>query len=219
MKNFFKVWLNIWLYVITLISGIIIGITIIKWNEWSFQTKIFAFATALLPLHVLEEWRFPGGFHYMYNIMVKSENPDRYPMNQLSDMFTNFIGIVFGIIVLFVGVNPIFLVMQLFLCMAEIFGHIKGGVFSYKRFKEKGKKTIYNPGFVTTFFGYLPIAIAIIVSFLIDTPPVWWHWLVGISFGVVLGVLSLKLPEKITQNENTPYGYDWGNGYYEKFNK
>lgn len=219
MKKILKAWLNIWLYIITLVSGIIIGITIIKWNDWSLQTKIFAFATALLPLHVLEEWRFPGGFHYMYNIMTKSEIPDRYPMNQLSDMITNLIGIVFGVVVLFVGVNPIFLIMQLFLCLAEIFGHTKGGIFSYKRFKEQGKKTIYNPGLFTTIFGYLPIMVAIIVSFVIDTTPIWWHWLVGIGCGIVLGVISLKLPEKLTKNENTPYGYDWGNGYFEKFNK
>ncbi len=219
MKKILKAWLNIWLYIITLVSGIIIGVTIIKWNDWSLQTKIFAFATALLPLHVLEEWRFPGGFHYMYNIMAKSEIPDRYPMNQLSDMITNLIGIIFGVVVLFVGVNPIFLIMQLFLCLAEIFGHTKGGIFSYKRFKEKGKKTIYNPGLFTTIFGYLPIMVAIIISFVIDKTPIWWHWLVGIGCGIVLGAISLKLPEKLTKNENTSYGYDWGNGYFEKFNK
>ncbi len=219
MTKFFKAWLNIWLYVITLISGVIIVFTVIKWHDWSLQTKIFAFATALLPLHVLEEWHFPGGFHYMYNIMAGSKTPDRYPMNQLSDMFTNLIGIIFGIVVLFVGVNSVFLVMQLFLCIAEIFGHTKGGIFSYKKFKEKGKKTIYNPGFVTTLFGYLPIAIAIIVCFAMYSFPIWWQWIIGIGCGIVLGALSLNVPEKITQNENTPYGYDWGNGYFEKYIK
>lgn len=219
MKKIFKTWLNIWLYVITLISGVVIGAIIIKWSDWSLQTKIFAFATALLPLHVLEEWKFPGGFHYMYNLMAKSEKPDRYPMNQLSDMFTNLIGVIFGIVVLCVGVHPIFMVMQLFLCAAEIFGHIKGGIFSYKKFKTKGKRTIYNPGLFTTVCGYLPVAVAIIVSFAIDICPIWWHWLVGIACGVALGALSLKLPEKILRSENTPYAYDWGNGYFEKFNQ
>ncbi len=219
MQKIFKGWLNIWLYVISLICGAVIGVLIVKWNEWSLQTKIFAFATALLPLHVLEEWRFPGGFHYMYNIMVNSENPDRYPMNQLSDMFTNFIGIIFGIVILCVGVKSIFLIMQLFLCVAEILGHTKGGVFSYKRFKSQGKKTIYNPGFFTTLFGYLPVAIAIIVSFIIDVAPIWWHWLVGLASGIVLGALSLKLPEKLTQNTNSPYAYDWGDGYFNKFSR
>ncbi len=219
MKKIFRTWLNIWLYVITLISGVLIGVTVINRNDWSLQTKVFALATALLPLHVLEEWRFPGGFHYMYNVMAKSENPDRYPMNQLSDMFTNLIGVIFGLVVLFVGVNSVFMVMQLFLCAAEICGHTKGGIFSYKRFKGNGKKTIYNPGLFTTVFGYLPIAITIIVSFITYASPLWWQWITGIGCGIILGALSLKLPEKITKNENTPYGYDWGNGYYEKFIK
>ncbi len=218
MKKVFKYWLNIWLYVITLISGVVIGVTVAKWSDWSAQTRIFALATALLPLHVLEEWRFPGGFHYMYNVMAKSPNPDCYPMNQLSDMFTNFIGIVFGIVVLCVGVNSIFLIMQLFLCIAEIFGHTKGGIFSYKKFKQHGKRTIYNPGLFTTLFGYLPVAVAIVVSFVVDIFPFWWQWLVGIACGIVLGAISLNLPEKITQNKNSPYAYDWGDGYFEKFN-
>ncbi len=218
MKKIFKAWLNIWLYVITLISGVIIGVVAVKWSDWTLQTKVFALATALLPVHVLEEWKFPGGFHYMYNVMANSNKTDRYPMNQLSDMFTNIIGIVFGIIVLCVGVNSVFLIMQLFLCVAEIFGHTKGGVFSYKKFKGKGKKTIYNPGLFTTIFGYLPVAIAIVVSFVIDIAPLWWHYIVGIVCGIILGALSLKLPEKITKNENTPYAYDWGDGYFEKFN-
>ncbi len=216
MQRIYKAWLTIWLYVITFISGILIGALIMQWNNWSLQTKIFAFATALLPLHVLEEWRFPGGFHYMYNIMTNSEIPDRYPMNQLSDMFTNFIGIIFGIVVLCIGVNPIFLVMQLFLCIAEIFGHTKGGIFSYKRFKGDGKRTIYNPGLFTTVFGYLPVAVAIIVSFSTDAP-YWWQWLLGIVCGIILGGVSLKLPEKITLNKNSPYAFNWGKGYFKKF--
>ena len=38
----------------------------------------------MLPLHCLEEWRFPGGFHYNYNMLRRSRKPDRYPMNQFS---------------------------------------------------------------------------------------------------------------------------------------
>ncbi len=216
MQKMIKGWLNIWLYVIIMISGALIGVLTVKWHDWSMQTKIFAMATALLPLHVMEEWKFPGGFHYMYNIMVKSDLPDRYPMNQLSDMWTNLIGVIFGIVVICVGVAPIFAVMQLFLCAAEIFGHIKGGIFSYRRFRPQ-KKTIYNPGLFTTIFGYLPVAVALIVSFVIDISPLWWEWLSGIVCGMVLGALSLNLPEKITKSENTPYAFDWGDGYFRKF--
>lgn len=218
MRKIFKAWLNVWLYVIVFISGVVIGVAVVKRNEWSLQTKIFAYATALLPLHVLEEWRFPGGFHYMYNLMADSEKPDRYPMNQLSDMLTNLIGIAFGVTVLFIGLNSVFSVMQLFLCVAEIFGHAKGGIFSYNKFKKNGKKTIYNPGLCTTVFGYLPVAAAIIISFIVDVSPTWQQWLVGVLCGIVLGALSLKLPEKLTKNKNTSYVYDRGNGYFDKYN-
>ena len=59
-----KLWLSAWLYVITLIAGIILGAVFVNWNVWDLQTKTFAFATALLPLHVLEEWHFPRRLPY-----------------------------------------------------------------------------------------------------------------------------------------------------------
>lgn len=132
MKRIGKKWLSCWLYLMIGISGIILGITFCKWPVWTLQDKLFAFATALLPLHVLEEWYFPGGFHTMYNLMAKSDCPDRYPMNQMSDMWTNLIGVIFGCIVLAAGVSPFFCAMQLFLCCAEIFGHFSGGIFLKK---------------------------------------------------------------------------------------
>jgi len=219
IKRITKSWLSVWLYVMVLTSGIIIGMLAAHWFAWDTGTKLFALATALLPIHVLEEWRFPGGFHTMYNLMKGSDLLDRFPMNQLSDMWTNLIGVIFGCIVLIVGVHPIFLIMQLFLCCAELFGHFYGGVFSYKRFKSKGKKTIYNPGLFTTVFGYLPIAAAIIAVLFTSNRPSIGESLIGLACSVLLGAFSLKIVENICKNKDTPYGYTWGNGYYEKFLK
>lgn len=214
-----KLWLSCWLYVITLLAGVLFGLLAANWSTWDFGTKIYAFATALLPLHVLEEWRFPGGFHTMYNMMAKSDKLDRYPMNQLSDMWTNLIGILFGCVVLIVGVNPFFLMMQLMLCIGELQGHISEGVFVYKKFKEKGKKTIYNPGLFTTIFGYLPIAVCILIFFFKVRSPSVWQVLGGIVCGAILGGFAVKGMERICLNENSPYAYDWGNGYFEKYLK
>ncbi len=212
-----KIWLTVWLYVIVLISGIVFGCLICNRSIWSLQTKLFAFATMLLPLHVLEEWHFPGGFHTMYNLMQKSDMIDRYPMNQLSDMWTNFIGIIFGCIVLIIGVNPIFMFMQLFLCLAEVFGHTSGGIFAYKTFKDKGKKTIYTPGSFTTWFGYIPIAIGIIISFFVEQSIALWQIPIALICSILLGGFALSGMEKICKNKNTPYAYTWGNGYFEKY--
>lgn len=216
MKNITKIWLSCWLYVIIMIAGIILGFLISNRHVWDIGTKLFAMATALLPIHVLEEWHFPGGFHTMYNLMKGSDTPDRYPMNQLSDMWTNFIGVIFGCVVLAVGVNPVFLIMQLFLCCAELFGHISGGIFAYKRFRSNGKKTIYNPGLFTTLFGYLPIAVGIIVCLFTSSRPSLWQIPVALVCSVALGAFSLKAVESICKSKDTPYGYTWGNGYFTK---
>lgn len=212
-----KIWLSVWLYGIVLVSGVVLGCLACRWAVWSLQTKLFAFATALLPLHVLEEWHFPGGFHTMYNLMQQSDKLDRYPMNRLSDMWTNFIGVVFGCVVLAIGVRPIFLFMQLFLCIAEIFGHTTGGIFAYKKFRSKGKRTIYSPGSFTTWFGYLPIAVGIVISFFVEQPIALWQIPIALACSVLLGGFSLSGMEKICKDENTPYAYTWGNGYFEKY--
>lgn len=219
MKKFVKGWLSYWLYIIVMISGIIIGITAMKWGEWNLQTKLFALATALLPLHVLEEWHFPGGFHYMYNYLEKSHKPDRYPMNQLTDMLTNFIGVAFGCIVLVVGVIPFTAVMQCLLCAGEIMAHTKSGFTMKKELASKGKRTIYNPGLFTSLFGYLPLLIGLIISFITENAPSLLEVVLAILFGGILMGISLVGMEKLFKDQDTPYGYDWGNGYFEKYCK
>lgn len=217
MEKIGKKWLSCWLYVMIAVTGIIIGITICKWTQWTLQDKLFAAATALLPLHVLEEWYFPGGFHTMYNLMAKSDCPDRYPMNQMSNMWTNLIGVIFGCVVLTVGVSPFFCVMQLFLCCAEVFGHFSGGIFLKKTFKGKGKRTIYSPGMFTTICGYIPIAIGIIVSFFTQEAPTLSAFLLAVVCGMALGALSLNAPEKLLKNKESSYGFTWGDGYLSKY--
>lgn len=103
------------------------------------------------------------------------------------------------------------MIMQLFLCCAEIFGHTSGGISFYKKFKEKGKKTIYSPGTFTTLFGYIPIVICIIISFFTEQAPV------ALICSMILGGFSLSGIEKICMNKNTSYAYTWGDGYFEKF--
>ena len=219
-QKFTKGWLNLWLYVILLISGIVLGVTAQNWHHWDLGTKAYALGTALLPIHVMEEWKFPGGFHTMYNMMNQSNDVSRYPMNQLSDMWTNFIGVIFGCIVLLVGVNPVFLIIQLFICFAEMMGHlVAGSVFVRKTFGPYGKKPLYNPGQFTTIFGYIPDAVLIIIALVTTSHPAVWQILIGIVCAFALGSFSLDGIEKICRDENSPYAYDWGNGYFEKWLK
>ncbi len=214
-----KGWLSCWLYVITMISGVIIGITICHWSDWNLQEKLYALAAALLPIHVLEEWKFPGGFHTMYNLMADSNQPDRYPMNQISDMWTNMIGIIMDCIVLTIGVDPFFCVMKIVLCLGEVAGHTYGAIFSYRKFKQKGKRTPYNPGFLTTWCGFVPIAIGLLISFKTVAAPTIIETIIAVIVMIALGKFAVDGMDHIFRNQNTPYAFTWGNGYFEKYMK
>jgi hypothetical protein len=219
MRKLVKGWLSCWLYVIAIIAGVIIGSLISSWSSWTLQAKLVAMSVALLAIHVLEEWRFPGGFHYMYNLMKKSELPDRYPMNQLSDMLTNCIGIVFGCVVLIVGVTPMFAAMQLLLSCGEIVAHASSGFRIKKLYAAKGKRTIYNPGLFTSVFGFLPIAAGIVYSFFAEQPPTVLDLILALAFGAMLMAVSLPIAERLCRSKDTPFPYDWGNGYFDKFSE
>ncbi|GEM_PF-5381254 len=160
-----KMWLSLWLYAMVLVAGILIGLAAANWSIWDVQTKLVALSTAMLSIHVLEEWRFPGGFHYMYNEMAGSEMPDRYPMNQLSDMWINTIGTIVGCLMLAIGVNPMFALMQCLQGAGEIIAHTSAGSWALRRWRPQGKRTIYNPGLATSWLGYFPLVCAFIWSF------------------------------------------------------
>lgn len=63
-----------------LLAAVMTAVILVKWESWTDELKIIGAVGALVTVHVLEEWVFPGGFHYQYNILQKSSRPDRYPM-------------------------------------------------------------------------------------------------------------------------------------------
>ncbi|MFV0519230.1 MAG: HXXEE domain-containing protein, partial [Lachnospirales bacterium] len=68
-------------------------------NTWTKINILCTLAVIVLVLHVIEEWVLPGGLHYSYNISHGSNVLGRYPMNRLTDMITNFGGVLFGLVV------------------------------------------------------------------------------------------------------------------------
>lgn len=99
-----KIWLSVWLYVITAIGSVLMTLVVQNYRTWDLYITLATLTSITLVLHVLEEWRFPGGFFYMYNkIMAGSQQYDRYPMSQVTDMLTNFIPIIFCVIMLTIG--------------------------------------------------------------------------------------------------------------------
>ena len=183
-----------WIKVGLVIALAALAAILVNWNRWGTDLKVIAAIAVLIPLHVVEEWVFPGGFHYQYNVVLcQSDKPNSYPMCRLSDMFTNLVTTVFYVVLAFIAVvrgnhvNPGMLMGTLAFSVLEVFAHTLMGTKMYFRFREKGKTTITG----------------------ID-------W--GICFGILgfIGILCVLLPEKIIKDKDTPYYFE-SSGYFERF--
>lgn len=196
MENLINAWLSVWLYVISGIA-VALGVKIYKNRKTWDKINILCTLAIIVPvLHVLEEWVLPGGLHYSYNIDHGSDILSCYPMNRLTDVITNFGGVVLGCIVLkFWGFRkPAGIAVMLFSAF-EVVIHIVIGVTSMKAFGEYGMNTLYSPGPVTSLFGFLPVAIAVMFAFCF---------------------LLINLPEMLLSDKNSPYQFT-DRGCYEKY--
>ncbi|MGN0645095.1 HXXEE domain-containing protein [Gemmiger sp.] len=220
MENTVKRFLSFWLYLICAIGGVLAGLLVMKWSSWSWSARCQTLAILSLIWHVMEEWRFPGGFHYMLNADKSAGHPELYhcyPMNQLSDMLTNLIPILCGCLFLALG-SPLYLSMMWFyLCFTDSMGHIVLGHKMKKKYAAQGKRTIYNPGLVSSLLGFLPTFALYLWSFFNAQAPTAFDWAVSAVGCAVLHVICLQLPEKLFSRKDTPYGFNWGSGYFEKF--
>ena len=142
METMIQGWLSIWLYVM---AGIGIRLTWLVYknrNVWDKINMYCTLAVVVLVLHVLEEWVLPGGLHYSYNLSHGSDILSHYPMNRLTDMITNFGGVLLGCIVLKVWGfrKPAGIAIMLFSAF-EVFIHIHIGSSSMETFGPYGMNT------------------------------------------------------------------------------
>ncbi len=223
MKKFsFNNWCkSAWLKFSLIISAVMLTLIVVFWNTWSTDLKCVAAIAALIPIHATEEWFFPGGFAYQYNLFLnKSDHPKAYPMNRASDMIT-VLGttIMYAVLVMYFAIsgNPVpsgVLLGAACFSGLEVSVHTYFGIRAYLKFKNKGKKTIYGTGSMTAYAGFLFLG-AIIVRQIISNglTRVDAFWCIG-----VLGITTILVfvPEAIFKDKNSPYAYE-NAGYYDHF--
>ncbi len=218
METIIQGWLSIWLYVM---AGIGVGLAYLIYKNrkvWSKINILCAIAIIVLVLHVIEEWVLPGGLHYSYNISHGSDILSRYPMNRLTDMITNFGGVVTGCIVLKVWGfrKPAGIAVMLFSAF-EVVIHIAIGISSLSTFGEYGMNTLYSPGLITSLFGFLPVSVGLAIVFFKEKPfPSVKQWVMAVVGTVALCFLLINLPEMVLGDKNSPYEFT-DRGYYERF--
>ncbi|MGN0804265.1 MAG: HXXEE domain-containing protein [Candidatus Coproplasma sp.] len=205
-----------WLY---LMAGLGIFLTIwlaTHWKKYDWLNRLGTLAIIVLVFHVFEEWVLPGGFHYIYN--EGSVAPDRYPMNQLTDMITNLGGAIIGTVILLVwGLNTGAGIAISLFSLFEAVIHLVLANKSLSAFSAMGQTAFYAPGLNTALFGFLPIAITYLLYFIFHKKkPNWKQWLGGLISLVVLSFLLVNLPEMLLKDENSSFIFP-DHGYYDQF--
>ncbi len=218
METLLNAWLAVWLYVMV---GIGTYLSIKVWKnrkKWDKITILCTLSVIVLVLHVIEEWVFPGGLHYSYNFSHGSTDLARYPMNRLTDMITNFGGVLLGCVVLkFWGFRkPAGIAVMLFSAFETII-HIVIGIDSLRTFGEYGMQILYSPGLITSLFGFLPVSVGLGMHlFRKENRATVKQWATAIVAMFGFCFLLINLPEIIFSNRNTPYAFT-DRGYYERF--
>lgn len=212
-----------WLKFSLSISGLMVLLLIINGSNWPVPLCCMAVITALVPVHASEEWFFPGGFAYQYNLFLyNSDHPLACPMNRASDMIT-VLGttLMFACITLFSAISghavPSGVLLGAFcFSLLEISVHTYFGIRAYLKFKDRGKTTIYGAGSMTAYFGFLPLASVLIRQVLA-------LGLSAFDIGLcllVLGCIALLcfVPEAKFKDPHSPYAFG-SKGYYERFTR
>lgn len=209
-----------WIKFGCMITAIMVICLLINWQNWSLEIKLLASIAALIPIHVVEEWVFPGGFHYQYNVGIYgSDKPNHYPMCRLSDMYTNliatFLYIFLTIFALNYHVTAGMLMGTFAFCALEFVLHTVMGIKMYIRFHSQGKTTCYGPGSITAYLGFFPIGILCLYA-LQGKMITSFDWIICIAILLFIAVICILIPENIIKDKNTKYAFQ-SSGYFERF--
>ena len=162
MKSFFDKWCDqLWLYLLYLLAIIMGNILMLKWDVWSVPRILSCLLAIMIPAHVFEENTFPAGFFFMNNLNFKSKDPMVYPQNRVTNMVTNLgAEIVFIIMTAYaVRIEVTAVLVVIIFGVIEMVNHTREGIHMYFRYRNKGKKTIYAPGMITSYLCLLPLSV------------------------------------------------------------
>ena len=164
----------------------------LAWLLWVSLISLF--------LHQLEEYRYPGYFPGMMNVvMFGSRQPDRYPLNTNTALIVNVVvgwfsyllAALFGEKLLWLGIATMLVSIGNFIAHTLLF-NIRG-------------KTLYNPGLLTALFLFLPIVVYFIFLVIQNKLATPLDWGLGIVLGITLNYIGiLKLIDWL-KDENTSY--------------
>ncbi len=193
-------------------------ILIVNWSNLTDATRIALILAFGIPLHVFEENTYPGGFFFQNNLGFGSKDPLVYPQNRLTNMITNLgAEIVFILIALnATSLGAVAVTVAIFFGIVELGNHTRQGISMHKRLADKGKKTIYGPGELSSLFVLFPNAIWGIV-WLCNNPFTWGQVLAGVGICIGIAVCLILVPFAVNLRVKSQRFAFKNAGYYEKY--
>lgn len=190
---------------IGLISAIVAGVYLIfAWNELVFLQIILLLNFIVVLLHQFEEYSWPGGFPAVANmVLMQSERPDRYPLNQNSSMVANLI-FAYGFYLI-----PVFFPTVIWLGLATVLVGAIAQFIGHAIFVNIKLKSFYSPGVATDVFGWIPIGVVYIYYILANNLVNLWVLLLAVVWAAVFMFLNFFiLEQKLLGDINSPYPFD-----------
>lgn len=159
------------------------------WDSLAMVQRLVLLNLIALTIHQFEEYGLPGGEPAIMNrILQASDQPDRFPLNQFSAMFTNvFTGIaLYGL--------PFFFPDAVWFCLAPMLFNF-GQLMVHGVMTNHLLKGVYNPGLGAVVFLHLPISIYFIWYVSATGIIVGWDWLwaflyAAVSAGLLIGFMT-----------------------------
>lgn len=153
-----------------------------------------------LCLHQFEEYRYPGYFPGMMNVvMFQSTQPDRYPLNMQTAFIIN-VGIGWGSFLL----AAIFAERAIWLGIATMLVSVGNFIAHTFLFNLRGKM-FYNPGMLTAILLFLPLSIFFFYTVYSNQLATLFDWVAGILLGIVLNYVGIIKVIDWLKDGQTPY--------------
>lgn len=213
-----------WILFGCIVTAVMTCVILFFWQKWSTELKVVAAVAALIPMHVVEEWVFPGGFHFQYNsFLYKSTQPDRYPMCRVSDMITNLGATLLYIVLTIIcilndgKVGTGIVMATIGFSALEVLLHTIFGTIAFFKYRSKGKTTIYGPGSITAYLGFGVFG-AIMLYCMSGRVVTGNDWIVCGIILVIIALCCILIPENLIKKKDNRYYFET-NGYFDRFLK
>lgn len=219
IKRALSVWCDrAWLYVVYALGFASLALLVVNWSGLSTPERIAWVLAAGIPLHVFEENTWPGGFFYMNNLTFGSKEPLVYPQNRATNMITN-LGAEVVFILVAVNANALgatAVTVAVFFGIVELANHAREGVGMRKRFRSKGKRTIYAPGVATALF---PLFLNAVwgIAWLSANPFEWAQVLAGVGICVGIAGCLILVPFAVSLRVKSKEFAFGDAGYFERY--